>query len=68
MPNKILIVKQNRHYLSIFKGETFEKRPLSPPAYFGGTLHSDFNPRNIGYIPMVNPAKAGLIRLDLERN
>jgi len=36
-------------------------RPIS-------ALHSDFNPQNIQHIPAVNPAKAGLTRLDLKRN
>ena len=31
-------------------------------------LRSDSDPRNITYIPAVNPALAGLARLDLEQN
>ena len=46
------------------QGETIEKRPLAPPAYIGGTLHSDFNPLNIQYIPVVKI----LMRLDLGQN
>jgi len=60
--------KEYQHIVDIGE-ETFEKRPLSPPA-FGGTLRSSRRggTRNIQYIPVVNPAKAGLTRLDLGRN
>jgi len=46
--------------------ETFEKRPLSKSALICpiSALRSDFNPRNIQYIPVVKI----LTRLDLERN
>ena len=46
--------------------ETFEKRPLSKSALICSisVLHSNLNPRNIYYIPVVKI----LMRLDLERN
>jgi len=48
------------------RSETFEKRPVSKSALICpiSALHSNFNPRNIQYIPVVK----NLTRLDLERD
>ena len=55
------------HYLAFAPAEIMRSL-LNAPLRPISVLHSDFNPQNIQYIPVVNPAKAGLMRLDLERN
>ena len=58
------------NYKPCQRSETFEKRPLSKSALICpiSVLHSSRRggTRNIQYISVVNPAKAGLMRLDLE--